>query len=62
MYKQNEDMRFENLGVITDQRIPVCQVYYPEKKLIPNPYTFSRQKRVKAITCSNPYKRKNGTL
>ena len=32
MYKQNEDMRFENLGVITDQRIPVCQVYYPEKK------------------------------
>ena len=44
MYKQNEDMRFENLGVITDQRIPVCQVYYPEKKLIPNPYTLQVNK------------------
>ena len=34
MYKQNEEVKFENLGVITDQRIPICKVYYTENKLI----------------------------
>lgn len=44
MYKRNEDIKFENLGIITDQRIPVCQVYYPEKKIIINPYTLKVNK------------------
>ena len=45
MYKQNENIRFENLGVITDQRIPVCQVFYPEKRIINNPYTLKVNKK-----------------
>ena len=34
MYKQNEEVKFENLVVITDQRIPICKVYYAENKII----------------------------
>lgn len=44
MYKQNEEVKFENLVVITDQRIPICKVYYAENKLTTNPYTLEVDK------------------
>mgnify|MGYP003618642972 CR=1 FL=1 len=44
MYKQNEEVKFENLVVITDQRIPICKVYYAENKIIGNPYKLEVNK------------------
>ena len=44
LYMKNEEINLQNLVVITDQRIPICKVYYTNNKLIGNPYKLNVKK------------------
>ena len=45
LYKKNENINLENLVITGELKIAICQIYYPEKKLIPQPYTLMATKR-----------------
>ncbi len=49
MYKENENINLKNIIIIADHKIPLCQVFYPEKKIIPQPYSVmvTRKKMIK---------------
>ena len=44
MYRKNEDINLRNLGIITDQKIILSQVFYADKKIISRPYSLFANK------------------
>lgn len=40
MYQENENINLENLVITGEYKMAICQIYYPEKKIIPQPYTL----------------------
>lgn len=38
IYKKKDIVKFDNLGLITDKRVIICQILYKERELIKSPY------------------------